>query len=313
MATVLFGRKTKLTEAPDVPKYSGLAIPVECELDQKTQSEHDGYLADCCEFEKRVEALHASRGRLLDGALDQPLRATLNAAGKLNEDRAALEVELCQLRWRKFSLLPRLVPGFKQALADAGAEHNRIVGEVRADFESMGITARAMQAGEHNPPAAERQLEHRIRQEQPVLSAKAAVNGAQVALRVLESQLGNVPRSDSCAISWQGAPAGIGLEIACLVKLDGAAPTISAPLEFSEQGRRIVREVGLDQAALLPEHIATIRELDGALPAGTNWRPPLRHASGKVLQEVRRLLRELPATREVHNYLENTRTGCYVV
>jgi hypothetical protein len=291
-----------------LPTFPGLLIYVDCELDDKTQRAVDDYHADCLKFQRRATGLHESRGRLLNGALDEKLRVTLDAAQKLNDDRATLERELAGLRWRRFALLPRLVPSFRQASTDADAGHDAAMATERQIFADCGVTVDSMPAAGVFPEAAERQLVALLREELGPLAAKSVQLRASTALRVLLAQIGSPPTLDVCKITWQGAPAGILSDVARMAGLDSAKPTVQTLPPFSARAGRIMRETGLTDRPLLPAHVNIISDIDRELPAGEQYRPLATCPAGK-LKAVRELLQKLPQTRAIKSFLSDTANG----
>ncbi len=203
-------------------------------------------------------------------------------------------------------MLPRLVPSFKRAIDDAGDDLADIMVQVRSYFESIGVTAESMPAGVANLGAAERQLNLKIREREEVIGAIGVERQAKGALTTIEGQLLVPPSVASCQIPWRAAPAGIVGVVANAAGLGPAAPCRSAANFAGTQAGRVAREIGLGDCALTDVHMAVIDAITNALPAIPR---PLRHATGKALEQARELLAELPATREIQAYLAATANG----
>jgi hypothetical protein len=81
-----------------------------------------------------------------------------------------------------------------------------------------------------------------------------------------------------------------------------------AELFAQARTRRICRELGLENARLLPQHENIICEL-AELLANSNSSWPLRHAEGTALARARELVALLPQTVESAKWLNDTSDG----
>jgi len=195
--------------AKRLPEWKGLRIDVKCELSAENAAAVDAFHADGSAFDRKVAALFGEREKLLAGAMDSTLRSLISDAARLNDTRRGLEDELTALRWRRFELLPRLLPEFSAEVTAAEAAYQKTIAEETARFENAGAGLDAMPAAHKHHEAAKRQLRQRVMQEVPCLAAFGRLNVARAQLEGATGQRHSVPSDRSCRIEWPGAPEGI--------------------------------------------------------------------------------------------------------
>jgi hypothetical protein len=294
-----------LNEAPRLVT-PGLTLAVDFELDGDVQSELDAYHDDCRKLDARVHGshgLHDDRARLLAAAATTTVGALQKAGPELVKRKASLEAEIADLRWRKFSLIPLLLPFAKQAAQEAERQYEQAIAAEIDSLAEVGITPETMDAGKlGNFEAANIQLRHRATNCEAVLVMQCAKNEAATAVIVLEAQF-NCPTPAQCVIRWE-ALTGFAAKIAELAGVVGSQP-MQIPIRTQKAGR-VAAELGFNGAALLPSHCDLLESIGELLPEGHR---PLSLVTTNKLDKVRGLVGKLPPTAEVKRFLHATSNG----
>jgi hypothetical protein len=198
------------------PTYSGLAIAnAELAADDR-DCDVQKFHAACLKFEHRINKFHADGRKWYDGRLDRTLRESLDQATRLERTKAALETDLTELRWERFSLLPRLLPDFEAADRESEEDQERAIVDETARLELVGAGLSSMRAWGVNPPAAAQQLRHLVLQSERIRAFVARCAEVRSALNGLRAQLGNPPNGESCVVSSESGVADFARKLQAL-------------------------------------------------------------------------------------------------
>lgn len=265
------------------------------------------YYAACYAFEDRkADVMNVANEQLEDyanGSVRNLLEDMATIRHAWETKTADVVAEFVSLGWRKRDLLLSAGPAHAKQTAHYREVYEKFVADELANLKAMGVN-HAMPASGKNAPAAERQLRAEAERREWVLAAKADLNLAIDAERVHKSQLEAVPTYASYTITWPE----VDSRVAAVAQLIGLARTTApTPHQFSDRGRKIVRDLGLENAPLLIHHASAIANIDMHLQR--DWCHPLMGVTAKQLPAIREFVAELPKTAAVLKYLAETANG----
>jgi hypothetical protein len=186
-------------------------------------------------------------------------------------------------------------------VVDAKANYER---SLRDEMDTLRpLIGGALPAAGVNPKAAEHQLRHRADNQEWVMGAKAVWQEAEARLRTLKTLVGVAPSATSCRIEWR--PLDVDPRIEKL--LEPARRT--APVELSVNAAKVAEQVGLENAALLPEHVATLESIADAIPGLRGYVLHLDRLPAQVIDTIRPMLERLPRTTELVRFLTLVANG----
>lgn len=286
------------------PQHASLRFHDGCVFDPPEAGEK--FYRKVFAFEKRstaiVDAMNDRLLKLLQGPLSVFLAERESIRRDWQIDTGAHGQALVRLRWELFALRQTLVDAHRANVAAANQAYEAAIEEEMANLTAMGI-ANAMPAAGFNPTAAQRQLRAKAELHEGVAQLKGDWMAAKTALRVLEGQVENVPTRDSCKLEWPAFAPEV-VEVAELCGLEHV--TYQSEAQLSDFARKIARDFGLSTAALLPEHVHALESLAAF---GKDTYHPLMQASAKELDDVRKLVAELPSTIEVRRFIVDSAGG----
>jgi hypothetical protein len=291
--------KTKSTSTAK-PTYPGLAIDVDCELQPDVARERDEVHRDGVEWQGQYAEVHDSYRALGDGANDATLGDIKGSGRKLAALLVALVSSLVALRWRRFGLLPRIIPDMQRHVHKLAAEYEQAVQDA---MDKAGQDAlHGMPAGDSE--AGRFQLRRIVEQELPCLAAKGRLAQAQSQLDSLRAAAVTPPNSKYCVISRPPT----GNDLVDMI-LDRTAPPIPRPV-YSSAFQQIREQNGLGAAELMPEHVETIQAIvdEMGIPVGgTGYRIKFRALRQSLVKKIGPLLERLPATADRNKCLADLR------
>jgi hypothetical protein len=214
-----------------------------------------------------------------------------------------IATEFAALAWERFETMLALIPAHSKEVADKLANFESTVAAIVESLRELGIND-AMQASGKNPNAAEHQLRVEAERDDACLMAKGELNRAIEAERVLLAQIEAIPTFTRCRIRWPQVPVELA-EVAALVGIERT--TEPDRFEYSDIGRRIVRDLGFEGSPLLAAHVAAVEYIAGTLTSRLYH--PLETVTDEQLPEVRKAMEVLPKTPQVSRFLSSTRNG----
>lgn len=296
----LFRRKPAIQPTP-LARHS-LALNISYPLDRDVQKLVDEFDADVTAFDANVAILHADREALLSSMRQLTLDEIANKARDLNERRKWLAAEKCRLMWGRFALLPQLLPHAQKHLDEKTDEVEDAIADARHRLDQEGVSVDSFPGYRDNRQAAEFLLHRHCEQQPEVLAAQGAKNRAVDAVENLKAQIPSLPSREAVRINWQPEPADLVGTIAKALELGALAQ--SPEPSFASAETHLLREVGLENSGLIERHVAVVRELAALLPCMP--RPLKNGINKKNMQQVVALLRQLPATQPVQQFLHET-------
>jgi hypothetical protein len=285
-------RMSKKSPVPAaVPQTAGLAILWKFPLSPETAADVEAYHRDGIGWEQGDDELQASRVALVEGATDATLGDLIEHGREQEKIRRQLESVLVELRWRRFYLLPQLLPDAERAVADAKAGFEQVEAARMQEWIDRGAL-QGLPGGDTD--TGRHQLRYKLNQNDlDVIAAKGRLNSAEGELESLRAVMLNAPRASQCKVEWE--PTGNSLVESILSHV--AEPTAEVALSFEAEPIRAL--VGLQGAPLLPEHVDTLHrivETMGIPKGGTGFVTKMRGLPRHLAERVIPLLEKLPAT-----------------
>jgi len=294
----------KKNVAQPSPKFAGLALP-RClgPLSKPNAKAVAEYHKSAIAFDKRLAELNDRLGALMDQAPQLTLTKIAEIGEELRAEKIKIYEELVALRWRRFEILPGLVPDFEQAAQAAKQNHERGFELAAKRFAAEGVTAESMRAGGYGG-TAEIQFRNRLAQEVEVLKMIVPMRSAESGLRAVLAHAGSAPRKFQ--VPWPEPTGEFGEHVFAIARLGQGYGS-----EIASNVVNLMIELGFQNSILPEQHRQTIEALAQQLNPADCFARPIEDcllSRSKGFQQVREQVEGLPQTKEIQQLFRKLRT-----
>lgn len=303
MSTVI-----KKSKSPGPPRYHGVAIPA-CPgpLSKANVKAVSDYHQAGRKFDAELAELLDRHAAMMEQGPGMKLRDIRKLGDELVEERDRLLDVLIDLRWRRFAIIPKLVPDFEKAAAayKLANEQGFILAADR--FAKEGITARSMPSGGTNLRAAEVQFRRRLELEVEVLRTVIPMKDSKDALQSIQSEVMAIPRWSQTFIKWPAPSGEFSDLIATAARLDQSYPMPSESAAF----KYVADELGFSNSPLMRPVRDAISGLVDSCKVVPGSSRPISGACRKMRDpsHVLNAVVKLPRTREISKLLQHLKSS----
>lgn len=250
------------------------------------------------DFERRQSELAKALAQLSDEADKLRLSELEQRCSRIRAGRLECEEEYKTLLWARWELLQLLAHDFQ--LAVDAAERNQQLGiqAARQRFAREKIGESAFPGVTEE--SRRQQFEHHLKTQPEVLRTNQPLREARDRVRWLAAARHAYPRETTATMAWPqpaGPYAGIVLQM-----LDRGPQGGQQRHDMLET---VVRELGLQDAALLADHHAVLQAICEMVEKRRGWARPIQLTAQGGDQKLEKMLRRLPQTESVEQLLDN--------
>lgn len=249
----------------------------------------NSYHADCVEWERTCDARNASVRGLIENINDATVGDVLHDAIALDNARRELRTDYVALLWKRKEVVAAILPAAERAAAQAAMDHGQTKAAENERLRNMGVQ---MSAAGVNTNAEAIQFDKYVDQLEIVLASAAK---AKNAVSALESVRNGIVKPVGLNSSTLNLPSAFDAVVAYIQQ---RTPSPAAAVQLSRLAQQVFGEVGMENVALLPEHIDTGERIAGIIEKTKLFdKCRFRFAHGlpqKAVDQIVPLLKKLP-------------------